>query len=448
MARAPRTRVFAEPQPGIAFVVAFAAVAALWWTGAALFRFNPSVILAGKPWLGWGVLLAAAVVIATLYPIHIDTHMKLSLASIPLFMLVLLFPPFIAGGLAGLGVATAQLTVRRRRGLWWSDIVTVVARNYLMVVATAAFVTELTTRHVSFNLRLLLAIPWMFCIDVFTSPLYLYPMTRRHPLRQIPEIARAIWPAELGQYLIGGLGVILIHFNPWGVIVLLMPIFLMYSSFRRAFEFQDAARTLLHSMADLVDNRDPLTAQHSQRVAEMSAKICQELRIGSAETELIVAAARVHDVGKIVVPDAILYKPGPLDDQEWAVMKSHVETGAQMLRASLRRGQQARRLTRIVLGHHERWDGQGYPYAVAGPDIVLGGRIIAVADSFDAMINDRPYRSGMTEHQALVVLTEGRNIQWDAAVVDAFLRMRGYQLPQPTTNTTQSAPLGQQFRSS
>ncbi|MBA3945173.1 MAG: HD domain-containing protein [Herpetosiphonaceae bacterium] len=446
MMRAPRTGFFAEPQPGIAIAVALVAVAALCWSGTML--FNPPSILPWTSWLGWGLALAAAVVVATLYPIHIDTHMKLSLASIPLFMLILLFPPFIAGGFAGFGVATAQLIVLRRRGLWWSDVVTVVARNTLIVVVAAAFVTDLTAWRLPFNLMLLLTIPWVFCLDVLTSPLYLYPMTRRHPLRQIPDIARATWQAELVQYLIGALGVILIRFNPWAVILLLLPIYLVYSSFRRAFEFQDVARTLLHNMADLVDNRDPLTAQHSQRVAEMSAKICQELRIGCAETDLIVAAARVHDVGKIVVPDAILYKPGPLNDQEWVVMKSHVETGAHMLQSSLRSGQQARRLTQIVRSHHERWDGQGYPHALAGPDIVLGGRIIAVADAFDVMTTDRPYHSRMNEHQALVVLSQGRNTQWDAVVVDALLRIRGYQLPQPTPTTPRSAPLGQQFRAS
>lgn len=113
-------------------------------------------------------------------------------------------------------------------------------------------------------------------------------------------------------------------------------------------------------------------------------------------------------------------------------MRTHVEVGAAMLEQSLQSGRQGQRLAKIIRGHHERWDGNGYPHGLAGADIPLGGRVIAVADAFDAMVADRVYRPRMSEMQALGVLRQGRGTQWDPRVVDAFLRTRTQPAPAPT----------------
>jgi HD-GYP domain-containing protein (c-di-GMP phosphodiesterase class II) len=181
---------------------------------------------------------------------------------------------------------------------------------------------------------------------------------------------------------------------------------------------QDGTATLLENMADTVDLRDPHTGGHSRRVTEHVRRILQELGLHGPDVDLIIAAARVHDIGKIGIPDSILLKEGLLTDEEREIMNTHPAKGADLLR----RHHDFSRGAEIVRHHHERWDGDGYPSRLRGTDTPFGSRVIAVADAFDAMTSDRPYRSGMSAQQASRILREGRALQWDEAAVDAFLR--------------------------
>ena len=145
------------------------------------------------------------------------------------------------------------------------------------------------------------------------------------------------------------------------------------------------------------------------------------------EKDLIVLAARIHDIGKIGVPDSVLHKSGSLTVEERRLMEMHPEYGANLLV----RYPDFSRGVEIVLHHHECWDGTGYPHRLSGPEIPFGARVIAVADSFDAMTSDRPYRRAMRPDTAAAILREGRGSQWDPAVVDAFLRSAASDLDQP-----------------
>jgi len=140
------------------------------------------------------------------------------------------------------------------------------------------------------------------------------------------------------------------------------------------------------------------------------------LKLPDHEVEVIRLAARVHDLGKIAVPDQVLHKQGRLTPEEFELMKKHPETGAEILAKfpEYKRGRQ------LVLAHHERIDGLGYPHGLAGRAIALGARILAVADSWDAMTSDRPYRKALDPAIALAELQRGRGTQWDPEVVDAF----------------------------
>jgi HD-GYP domain-containing protein (c-di-GMP phosphodiesterase class II) len=157
--------------------------------------------------------------------------------------------------------------------------------------------------------------------------------------------------------------------------------------------------------------------------------ILREMGLSGPELDLIVAAARVHDLGKIGMPDHILLKDGQLQDEEWEIMKAHPERGAQLLQ----RYPDFSRGVEIVRHHHERWDGQGYPHGLRDASIPFGARVIAVADSYDAMTSDRPYRRGMSPARAAVILREGRSKQWDPAIVDAFLVSIAGKLEAPTS---------------
>lgn len=172
----------------------------------------------------------------------------------------------------------------------------------------------------------------------------------------------------------------------------------------------------LHAMSSAIDARDPYTQGHSERVAKLGYEIAKILGISESACQEIYLAGLLHDLGKIGIPDHILHKAGPLTEEEFAVIKQHPEIGHRIIE----------RLGKLhfvlpgVLYHHERWDGKGYPHGLKQESIPLMARILAVADSFDAMTSSRPYRGAMPIEKAAKVIRDGAGQQWDTAIVDCF----------------------------
>ncbi len=198
------------------------------------------------------------------------------------------------------------------------------------------------------------------------------------------------------------------------------------ASLRRALEQMAEAQRVAYQaqletverLAILAEYKDKVTARHIQRMSEYSAVLARGLKLPPAEVELILHASRMHDVGKIAMPEAILRKPSSLDPQEWTVMRQHSAIGSRILDNSSSQILQAGRV--IALHHHERWDGAGYPNGLAGSDIPLWGRICAVADVFDAVTSERPYKPAFPNEEALQLLRDGRGKHFDPRVVDVF----------------------------
>lgn len=172
-------------------------------------------------------------------------------------------------------------------------------------------------------------------------------------------------------------------------------------------------------LADIVDARDPYTRGHSQRTAVLAERLARRMHLDPSQVELVTLAARVHDIGKIGTDDHVLLKPAPLDDVERAEMQRHSEIGATLL-AQLPEFWEG---ASVVLAHHERPDGRGYPRGLRGAELPLEAAVVAVADAYDAMTNDRPYRKGMPWARAKAEFLQHRGAQWDARVVDAFVEM-------------------------
>ncbi len=151
-----------------------------------------------------------------------------------------------------------------------------------------------------------------------------------------------------------------------------------------------------HEIVDCItsalDARDPYTGNHSRRVSDMACMLCCYLGIDEDKKQEIHIAAHLHDIGKIGIRDSVLLKVGKLNDDEWNQMKKHPQIGADILAKS----PNFSRISAILLHHHERYDGKGYPFGAAGNEIPVGARIIAVCDSIDAMASSRSYRSSMT----------------------------------------------------
>jgi HD-GYP domain-containing protein (c-di-GMP phosphodiesterase class II) len=186
---------------------------------------------------------------------------------------------------------------------------------------------------------------------------------------------------------------------------------------------RDAAeKTFLQTMegiATIVDQRDPYTAGHSRRVSEYAVAIARRLRLSDAEVERVRWSALLHDLGKIGVPDAVLLKEGPLDAHEREVINTHPSIAAAILGPV----EAMAAIAPCVLHHHERWDGRGYPDGLKGEAIPFLARVIAVADTFDAMTTTRPYRTALEVGEARRRLLEGGGVQWDTRCTDAMIAL-------------------------
>jgi PAS domain S-box-containing protein len=170
-----------------------------------------------------------------------------------------------------------------------------------------------------------------------------------------------------------------------------------------------------------VEHRDDETGAHVERMSRYCGLIARELGLSPALCDVIATASPMHDVGKIAVPDAILYKPGPLTDDERATMQLHAEEGYRILAGS--GAELLEMAATIALSHHERVDGTGYPRGLRGDAIPLAGRIAAVADVFDALTSDRPYRAALSLDETLAIMRDGRGTHFDPEIFDAFLRV-------------------------
>jgi putative nucleotidyltransferase with HDIG domain len=171
------------------------------------------------------------------------------------------------------------------------------------------------------------------------------------------------------------------------------------------------------SLLSAIDARDAATCDHSRAVGMWSGRIAKTMGLSAAQQNVAILAGTLHDIGKIATPTEILLKAGPLDEAEWEVMRAHSRIGAKMLE----RIPSLAELAPIVLAHHERPDGTGYPDRLVTKDIPIIARIISVADSFHAMISKRPYRQSMPVLRALDVLRAGAGTQWDSDVIDTMI---------------------------
>jgi putative two-component system response regulator len=189
----------------------------------------------------------------------------------------------------------------------------------------------------------------------------------------------------------------------------------------RTRELEEARTEILARLALAAEFRDDQTGQHTVRVGRLSARMAQVLGLSEELCELIGRAAPLHDVGKIGIPDAILLKPGRLDAEEFGIMQRHTAIGADILSGSLHPLLQL--AEEIALSHHEHWDGRGYPYGLEREAIPLSGRIVAVADVFDSLTHERPYKAAWTVRDTLAEIQANAAKHFDPDVVDALLRI-------------------------
>jgi HD-GYP domain-containing protein (c-di-GMP phosphodiesterase class II) len=175
----------------------------------------------------------------------------------------------------------------------------------------------------------------------------------------------------------------------------------------------DSERMQLQTFVQATIMYDMNVATHEQRIVPFVTTTASLLHLSREETELICLAAFLHDLGKICLPYDVVQKPGPLNEQEWSLMHQHPALGAALLTFAT--------LASMVVSHHERWNGSGYPYGLAGEDIPLGARLISVIDSYDAMTAGRPYSTPLSHEQACAELLRCAGTYYDPLIIAAFL---------------------------
>ncbi len=190
----------------------------------------------------------------------------------------------------------------------------------------------------------------------------------------------------------------------------------------RTQELEDSRLEILARLALAAEYRDDNTGEHTRRVGATAARIAQQLGMAAAQVELIERAAPLHDIGKIGLPDAVLLKPGVVTPDEFALIQTHTTIGAHILSRSKVPLLQLAEV--IARSHHERFDGEGYPNQLVGGAIPLAGRIVALADAFDAMTHARPYKRTLSYDEALAEVANERGRHFDPEVAEAFLRVQ------------------------
>ena len=403
--------------------VAALALAAL---GLTLFGLT----LTNAPSVGRVVLALAFLglaVAANLFPLHLGFRSKLTLDTAVIFAAVLLFPPGVAMLIAGVGSLIGD-AIRRRD---WdealfngSQLALQAGAGGLVLAGVDWDFGELSLDRPQLLLAIVAAAGAMHLVNTLLVAIIVGLQSGQSPLsvwyQSTASFDRFEHLSQLSQLALGLLAAALADSHPWALPLLVLPACTVYRQLEHHIQLREEAMdAVVQSLADVVDLRDPYTAHHSRRVAELARKLAQELGLTPDEVELVERAARVHDVGKVVVDMSVLSSQEELREEEWERLRRHPLTGEQILS----RCPQFSLAAGYVRHHHERVDGKGYPDGLRGERIPLGARIIAVADAFDAMASARPYRLGLPLEAVLAELRRGRGRQWDGRVVDVLLRL-------------------------
>lgn len=372
--------------------------------------------------------LIAFVAVAGTMPIALTPKVKVHVGTSPMFAAILLFPVPIAAaiGLAGSVLSHAYLQRQRRRTTF--DMVFNGGRTVLQIAMAGMLFHVLAGGSLwpatgdTSNLLLAVVVGGVAYYAINAATVYGAVAITLH---QDPAV---LWLASIGVeapqqaalLLFGFITALVASAYPVLALAMILPVAVVHYSLRTSMAMRAQTQGAVEAMADAIDVRAHGAYGHSRRVAELSAALARRMGLSGDEVELIRRAARVHDIGKVGVPDAILQKRGPLDAEELQAIRRHPEQGAEIL-GGFPEYQRCRPLVRM---HHERPDGAGYPDGKFSSEIPLGAAIIAVAEAFDALTSERPYRAAVTPAEAAAELRVGAGSAWNAAVVRALLADR------------------------
>ena len=365
-------------------------------------------------------LVTAMAAVGQLWPVHLSVKVKMTVDETATFAAGLLLGPFYAMVVTAASTLIA-LHFRGVRQRWYNRGFNTAAA--VLATGAAATVYVLLAGPGSIVVRepwaILLAAVTNYVVHTALVDVVVALQLRRNPLVGWWRLHRRLVPYETALLLIGALGAIAAQSQPWTLLLFGVPMAVVLLTLRDSARVREQTKTAILELADLIDLRDSYTHGHSQRVADLAGRLAKRLRLDYTQVELIRDAARVHDIGKIGTNDLVLLKPGPLTDEEQKEMRRHTEIGHRLLKRLPEFWEGAE----LVLSHHERHDGMGYPRGLKGDELPFEVSVISVADSYDAMTTDRPYRKGLGWDAVRAELLRQRGKQWRERAVDSFIEM-------------------------
>ena len=380
-------------------------------------------------------VLALALVIAVLdiYPVTLYSYptsggVEVTISVAAKMAAILLLPPPLVILSVFVGTLLSEVWLKR---MWYRLLFNVgmMTVNFT-VVAVLYHQLHNPTVPVLGSVQNLLALAAMGASDIILNSVLValvIALATRSPVHSVwAQNSRPLLLQDLSMLPIAVFLYILWDYTPWAVLLALVPLIVMRRSYQLVAELRRQTREALFALARVLDERDEETSRHSELVAENAGLIARALNLGPEEVDIIMRAAALHDIGKVGMRNDILFKPGALTREERELAKRHAALGGELLRKFplFEKG------AIYVRHHHERWDGTGYPDGLRGEAIPLGARILAVADSYQAMVEERPYRQALTQQFAFEQLIAGAGTQFDPTVVAAFLRAHGATVPE------------------
>jgi hypothetical protein len=395
-----------------------------------LFEFRPTIgiDIDGIPGAPSALDLAAgiafwtiATLVASALPIRLSNGVLVAVSTAPLVAAALLGGPFAAALVALLG--TTEARELRGKVAWYGTL-----GNHAVIVIpmiVGATLLEMLRGPSGAPLLQELAATLLGMLAYFLLNLTLVSLVvslrTGRSVREFLTTAETanVWANFLTLAPLGWLMAHMVKDNGWWTALLFgVPIFITRLAYQRFVEMREMFTQTIGALAEAVDKRDPFTSKHSQRVRSISVDIGRQMRVSAGELEALEWGGLLHDVGKIGVPDSILLKQGKLTREERITMNAHPVLGAQIIGPVDRLAPELP----VIRHHHEWYNGSGYPDRLMGDEIPRLARILHVADAFEAMTADRPYRKALSTEQALAELRKFAGVQFDPEVVDAFIK--------------------------
>ncbi len=356
--------------------------------------------------------------LAELFPVTFEGRYEITVSTVFLVAAILVFrhEPELIGLIAAVAALASNLIARKP---WYK-----VATNVSLAVTTVALAWvafSLVGEHdlaplAGASVAMLIV---YFLADTIPMTLLLSVLEERRFAVTYVNNYRGVVVEMMAMEFFGVLFVVIWSVSPWLTPLFALPVVILRQAYFQVERLRSESITALGAIADLIEDRDPYTHNHTESVSAYARRLAERLDLDADEVERVTVAGRVHDLGKIAVSDAILLKPGKLTPEEMKKMQEHCSVGYDVLA----RFTSLRPVAELILAHHERYDGQGYPRGLGAGQLPKGAAIIAVADAYDAMTTDRPYRKAMPVDRALDIVRQGLGTQWHPVVGATFIQM-------------------------